>query len=211
MTAFDKGRSCRLGVAALFAAGLLVLPATAQETAPEEAMPAAAMPQEPMAAAASEAAAEAAAEAPAPPDCTGEEYQRFNFWVGDWQVYPWSGREVETPPESTIERILDGCAIRESFSSPGYAGTSLTFYDRYDERWHQTWIASDGDPLYLVGDWQDGKLVLADQPTDGRPQSRITWEPLGEGGVRQTWELSKDGGATWQVVFDGRYQAKSGG
>ena len=96
--------------------------------------------------------------------------------------------------------------MREEFTSlSGYAGTSLNFYDPFDERWHQTWIANDGQPLYLVGGIEDGKMVLGDDPQDGRPRSRITWTPQPDGTVRQTWEMSRDGGATWDVAFDGHY------
>jgi hypothetical protein len=35
--------------------------------------------------------------------------------------------------------------------------------------------------------------------------NRVTWTPNADGSVRQFWELSKDGGKTWSVVFDGRY------
>jgi len=42
----------------------------------------------------------------------------------------------------------------------------------------------------------------------GAPIDRITWEPLPGGDVRQLWEQSSDGGATWTVAFDGRYTRK---
>lgn len=35
--------------------------------------------------------------------------------------------------------------------------------------------------------------------------NRITWNPTAPGRVRQLWETSTDGGATWTVAFDGRY------
>jgi hypothetical protein len=43
-----------------------------------------------------------------------------------------------------------------------------------------------------------------DRPAVQRLQ-RITWSPLEGGAVRQLWEQSDDAGATWAVVFDGRY------
>jgi len=193
---FRYTMNVRLGLA-LLATALLALPVAAQEGDVEE--PAA------------EAAAEPQPAPQQPPTCDDEAYRQFDFWVGEWTVYPWSGREIENPPTNHIEIILGGCGLRETFSMPGYGGTSITFYDRYDQRWHQTWLASDGDPLYLVGGWEDGKMVLADDPQDERPKSRITWQPLDEGQVRQTWELSRDGGETWQKVFDGRYVPTDGG
>ena len=38
-------------------------------------------------------------------------------------------------------------------------------------------------------------------------QNRITWTPNPDGSVRQLWEASQDGGATWSMLFDGLYQA----
>ena len=37
---------------------------------------------------------------------------------------------------------------------------------------------------------------------------RITWHNNDDGTVRQVWDQSKDGGATWQTVFDGLYTMK---
>jgi len=181
----------------------LALVATAQDEAP---------PQQGAAAQGEPPPAAEAPVAPLPPQgCDDAAYAQFDFWVGEWTVLPWSGREVDNPSRNRIEKILDGCALSEQFAAEGYSGNSITFYDRYDERWHQTWVASDGDPLYLVGGWRDGKMVLADDPQDERPKSRLTWQPLDGGQVRQTWELSRDGGETWQTVFDGRYVPAGGG
>ena len=198
MIAFDK-RRIRLALllaatALLFATSALMLPAAAAQ---EEAKPQAD----------TEATTEtAAAPAPRPRGCDDEAYRQFDFWVGEWNVVSWDGKEVPQKPVNRIEKILGGCGLRESYSSPpDYTGTSITFYDRFDQRWHQTWLASDGTPLYLVGGLVDGKMVLEDDPQDDRPKSRITWEPLEGGDVRQTWKLSRDGGETWDTVFDGRY------
>ena len=36
----------------------------------------------------------------------------------------------------------------------------------------------------------------------------MTWTPLAEGGLRQVWETSTDGGTTWALGFDGTYSKK---
>ena len=38
-----------------------------------------------------------------------------------------------------------------------------------------------------------------------RLQQRIVWTAQPDGSVRQIWSSSEDGGASWSVVFDGRY------
>jgi len=156
--------------------------------------------------------AQAAAPAPMPRDCHGAENGQFDFWVGDWNVYEWGKEDNgEEPAHNVVTKFYEGCTVREEYTTPGgYSGTSLNFYDRFDGHWHQTWIDSSGTPLYLVGGLEDGKMVLSDDPQDARPRSRITWAAQPDGSVRQTWELSRDQGATWEVVFDGRY-VRAGG
>jgi hypothetical protein len=50
-------------------------------------------------------------------------------------------------------------------------------------------------------------MVLRGEMLDdeGPVTHRITWTPVADGQVRQLWEASRDGGATWSVVFDGLY------
>ena len=185
---------------------LLVLAATPLLAQDEAAQDAAAPAEE------TPAAAEAApAPPPAPPTSDDEAFRQFDFWVGEWEVHFWGRVGEKQPAVNTITRIQDGCALREEYVSPaGSAGTSLNFYDRLDGRWHQTWIGNNGQALYLEGGLEDGKMVLSDDPQDERPKSRITWEPLEDGSVRQTWELTRDGGETWTTVFDGHYIRKEG-
>jgi len=42
---------------------------------------------------------------------------------------------------------------------------------------------------------------------DGAPSqiNRVIWRPLADGRVNQSWEISRDGGATWTFVFDDIY------
>lgn len=142
----------------------------------------------------------------APPDCTAPEHHQFNFWVGEWTVTVADGR---TAGENTITSILNGCALREEWvGARGYSGTSINFYDRAGGRWHQTWIGSDGLPLFLAGGLDnDGRMVLASEDRDGAME-RITWTPNEDGTVRQHWERTADGGASWTAVFDGIYARK---
>ena len=52
-------------------------------------------------------------------------------------------------------------------------------------------------------------MVLASPAGDGKGSvNRITWQRLPDARVRQLWEASSDGGATWKVAFDGYYEKK---
>ena len=87
------------------------------------------------------------------------------------------------------------------------AGTSQNFYNKTDGKWHQNWIdAQASGPLWLVGGLdQKGAMVLMDADPAANPLNRITWTPNPDGSVRQHWETSTDGGATWSTAFDGLY------
>lgn len=139
------------------------------------------------------------------PACGAPEHRQFDFWVGEWAVTE-AGKTAGT---NRIERILDGCALLESWQgTSGYRGNSLNFYDSTRKRWHQTWIGTDGESLALEGVFAAGNMVLAgtrtDPSTGQTTHHRITWTPRADGTVRQLWETSRDGKA-WSTAFDGHY------
>ena len=136
--------------------------------------------------------------------CSAPENRQFDFWLGHWTV----AANGQVAGESRIEAILDGCAVMESWTgASGNRGKSLNVYNRALGAWEQFWIDSAGDRLLLRGGMRDGAMVLDnvhEAGTDAR-RERITWTALADGGVRQLWEMSMDGGATWKVEFDGLY------
>jgi hypothetical protein len=153
------------------------------------------------------------ADSPRRPDtaCAAAEFRQFDFWVGEWEVRTPDGRVAGT---NRIEPILGGCALREEWTGrTGSRGTSYNAYDRSRGRWHQTWVDNEGLLLRLDGGLAAGRMRLEGETRDSggaRKLQRITWEPLA-GRVRQLWEESADGGRTWRVVFDGRYERVGGG
>ena len=146
----------------------------------------------------------------APKGCPAPEHRHFDFWIGDWEVTTPDGARAG---HNRVESILDGCALRESWTgSKGGSGTSYNAYDRQSGRWHQTWVDNGGLLLRLDGVLAGGKMVLSGETRDSsgaRVLNRITWQQTAPGAVRQLWETSRDGGATWSVAFDGRYRKRS--
>lgn len=86
-------------------------------------------------------------------------------------------------------------------------GQSFNIWDRVRKQWHQTWVADNGNLLLLDGSFQNGVMQLSGESggPGSRTLNRITWSPSADGGVRQLWEMSNDGGKTWKTAFDGRY------
>jgi hypothetical protein len=110
-----------------------------------------------------------------------------------------------------IELVDGGCALFENWASGGggYTGRSLNSVDG-DGRWRQSWVDSSGGRLELVGGLVDGKMVMEGDSPPAKPgepnvKNRITWTPQADGGVRQVWEASSDGGKSYTIAFDGLY------
>ena len=140
---------------------------------------------------------------PPPKPTPTAEHKQFDFWVGEWDVLV-KGRPAGV---NVITSVENGFAIRENWTSAGGGtGTSLNFFDRADGKWHQVWIDAGGNALFLAGGLEDGKMVMRSGEVAGAIQ-RITWTPL-PGGLRQLWETSRDGGATWTPAFDGQYKKR---
>jgi hypothetical protein len=140
--------------------------------------------------------------------CVAPEHRQFDFWVGDWRVTDENG---ELQGTNRVEKILDGCAIQESWiGAQGMRGHSYNIYAKGRRIWHQTWVDSNGMLLQLDGGIDKrGRMVLAGETParegQGTVKHEISWEKLDEGIVRQTWRMSRDGGSTWNEAFVGIY------
>ncbi|MFO1312583.1 MAG: hypothetical protein U1F41_11030 [Burkholderiales bacterium] len=141
-----------------------------------------------------------------PAPCGAPEHRQFDFWLGDWEVRGPAGKVVG---QNTIASIHRGCVLLESWKGEGgVTGSSFNVYDPDRKKWRQTWVDSSGGILDLEGAFANGRMVLASAPDSKGTTSRITWERLPDGRVRQIWETSSDGGATWKVAFDGYYSKR---
>lgn len=141
--------------------------------------------------------------------CGAPEHRQFDFWLGEWDVWSEQTRKPGKPPaHSRISAIHGGCAILEEYRTPsGYSGSSLSYYDTRDHRWHQTWIDSAGTPLVQTGGLKGASMVLVSEAPTGQ-RSSIAWTPIEGGGVKQVWRRTQDGGRTWELVFDGVYHRR---
>ena len=151
--------------------------------------------------------------APAPlVGCDSEESRQFDFWVGEWEVYPAAQPETKVA-DSLIEKLYAGCAIRENWMPlSGADGGSLSAYVSADKGWRQTWVDSSGGFVEFAGGFADGKMTIEGVwPQPGKPEqiTRMTYSVLEDGSVRQFGEASDDDGATWAPAFDLIYRRKA--
>jgi len=145
-----------------------------------------------------------------PPACDSEVYAGFDFWLGEWDVYP-NGKDTKVA-DSRIQRLHNGCAVLESWMPLKSAGgTSLNHYDVDTGIWHQKWVGSSPGAVEFSGGVADGKMVLTGNwPSPGAPHTliRMTYTRNEDGSVRQFGEASTDHGISWQTSFDFIYRPK---
>lgn len=141
-----------------------------------------------------------------PAPCSAPEHRQFDFWLGDWEVRGPAGKVAGT---NTITLEHNGCVLVEHWKgNGGVTGSSFNVYDTDRKKWRQTWVDSTGGLLDLEGTFANQRMTLASAADPKGSISRITWERLPDGRVRQLWETSSDGGATWKVAFDGYYSKR---
>lgn len=147
--------------------------------------------------------------------CSAPEHRQFDFWLGSWEVKSAAGQVLG---RNRISRKHGGCVLFEEWESAGGGtGSSFSFYDENTKQWHQFWVDAtgrnwlssdkDGNPTTLRGGIRDGAMLMLSHP-DSLPSIgaiRVTWKPLPDGRVRQTFDSSSDGGKTWSTSFDGFY------
>lgn len=148
---------------------------------------------------------------PAPPTspCQAPEYRQFDFWLGVWDVYNPSGIKVG---DSRIERFIGSCVLLESYTGrKGYEGKSFNVYDASAKQWKQFWVDNGGVVLEFSGNFRADTLEYRASTKDTTGTTtlhRLSFYPLAPDSVRQLWEQSTNGGASWGVAFDGKYVRK---
>ena len=159
--------------------------------------------------------AQAAAATPPPPPCAGPAFAAFDFWVGEWDVYP-NGND-KLVAHSRIEKLYGGCAIRENWMPlKGPGGGSLSEFEPTTDRWHQTWMGSAPGRVEFDGGVANGKMVLTGWWPKSGPKgedglTRMTYSRSEGNAVRQFGEFSADHGLTWQTSFDFIYRPHKAG
>lgn len=140
--------------------------------------------------------------------CDSRGFHAFDFWLGDWNVYV---QDSTLGGTNSVTSELNGCALEEHWTdAAGGRGRSINTYDAGTGKWNQLWMDATGLAIFLEGESSPGQLSMSgDTPAfTGGPiiANRITWTRLSPRRVRQFWEVSEDGRATWTGVFDGDYR-----
>ena len=140
--------------------------------------------------------------------CCSETHGQFDFWVGNWTV---TNPDGSAAGKNTLIKVEDNCVLRENWISatPGYTGTSNSFYNLTTKQWEQIWVDNRGQSLHLKGKKVGNKMILrtddANTPEGVSFYHQVTWTDNEDGTVRQYWEtITEDGNIS--VAFDGLYK-----
>lgn len=134
-------------------------------------------------------------------------YRAADFMLGEWQVM-YQGIAIG---HAKITQQAGGCAIVEEYTQPDVPGSDarvMTFFEPHLRRWRQVYVDGAGAVNELTGEATAGGLELGGEhhPRKGEPQRlRLTLEALAGGGFRQLSVQSRDGGKTWNPLYDIRY------
>jgi len=117
----------------------------------------------------------------------------FDFYPGEWDVVA----DGEVVSHLTVRRLLDGAA----FEATSENSVGLYRWNPETGKWHQTWVGRDGLSAELVGGWKDGRLVLRMKGSfdDAGTLGRSVFSDIGKKGFNYAWEVSNDGGKTWDA------------
>ena len=141
--------------------------------------------------------------------CSSPQHRQFDFLIGEWTVTDTRGQAIGT---SRVERLLNGCAISESWQgTSGTRGHGTSAWDAGDNKWHLTWIDTDGTVLVIAGGVVNGEMVMEGErqlPDGSETLERITWSPNKDGTVRQVWLSSPNRGMRWTSVSEVIYRQR---
>ena len=149
--------------------------------------------------------------APAYPCEQREEFDEFDFWLGDWEVHAPNGTLAGT---NKIEKTQAGCALIENWLDvTGNPGMSVNYFDVATNEWVQVWNSVGGVQLVIRGGLTDQGMLLEGQVSyvsnNTSAPFRGLWTLLEDGRVRQFFEQYDEDSKSWAPWFEGFYTKTS--
>jgi tetratricopeptide (TPR) repeat protein len=150
--------------------------------------------------------------------CMGNQQSReFDFWIGEWDVYP--NGTTQLVGDSKIELASGGCMILENWTALGpfpNTGKSMNYVNTSTGKWEQLWIGSGGMNInnpqkFINGVYSDGAMRFDFEQSNQQGQKQIgrfIFFNQGPDQVRQFNEVSSDGGKTWTTSYDFIYKRR---
>lgn len=129
----------------------------------------------------------------------------FDFWVGEWEATWTNADGTKGSAKNSITRILDGKVIQENFrDTQGFKGTSISVFNSQRKTWHQAWADNQGGYFNFLGEVDGNKRIFKTPVKEigGKAiTQRMVFYDITANSMMWDWELSNDGGKTWQLQW----------
>jgi hypothetical protein len=154
-----------------------------------------------------------------------DELRLFGRFIGSWTL-EWAGRDADGNPiartgELHFGWVLGGRAVQDVWIVPGrgrpgegepplaFHGSTIRFYDATIGAWRSTWVEPvNGRVRRFIGRPAADEIVLVSDEDD--PQLRWRFTDIRPDSFRWRGELSRDGGATWELEEEMRATRRRG-
>ena len=156
--------------------------------------------------------AEEAQEAQQPPPnvcAENPEFDQWDFWLGDWNVYS-NNEEKTLLGTNSITKHYHECLIKENWvDAQGNGGFSMNFYNPVKGHWRQVWVSNGYFIDYTGGLNEAGQMVLEGEVDQYAPGTTTRfkgiWTPEDNGDVIQQFDTFNAETGEWTRVFEARY------
>ena len=141
----------------------------------------------------------------------------YDFWVGKWNLSWEDAKGNKGSGTNYIHKILDGKVIEENFEAKeglyaGMKGKSLSVYNPQTKKWHQAWADSQGSYFDFYGAEMDGHMVFRTKEIKKDDKviiQRMVFKDVTEDSLTWDWEITTDGGKTWNLSWRIKYSRES--
>ena len=137
----------------------------------------------------------------------------FDFYAGTWKVHNrrlklrWvnSLEWDEFPATEVVTRVLDGLGHIDEITFPtkGFAGLTVSLFDRAKQEWSFYWVNSGEGVLFppVVGRFENGRGVFYGNDMDGNKPVRVRfiWSDMTANSAHWEQAFSVDGGVNWET------------
>jgi hypothetical protein len=138
--------------------------------------------------------------------CDSARHREFDFWLGEWLVEASSAGDFYR-----VRKSLGGCGIEEALIDGRDGRTVLGFglsgFDTIGRIWVSLWVDREGQVFkYSGGPLADGSFMLTTEFNANGETRRFRYVDVTPATVGAEYHASPDGGASWNLIWSGRYR-----
>lgn len=137
----------------------------------------------------------------------------MDFWLGEWDLTWTNASGALEYGTNHVHRILDSAVMQGNFrtADESLTGISLTVYNPNKNTWFQTWGDNQGAYYAFTGLIEKDKRIFSTEVKEINGNlivQRIVFYDIKSDSLKWSWELSRDGGETfepqWQIDYKRR-------